>query len=75
MKKQYDIKINYSWCKKCGICYHFCPTGAIGKGELLKPVIMDASKCIGCLMCENLCPDFAITIQEKTPVQESVQNG
>ncbi|MEJ5230343.1 MAG: 4Fe-4S binding protein [Pseudothermotoga sp.] len=75
MKKQYEVTINYSWCKRCGICYHFCPTGAITKGELLKPIVSDPAKCIGCLMCENLCPDFAVTVNEKKSVQESVQNG
>jgi 2-oxoglutarate ferredoxin oxidoreductase subunit delta len=75
VKKSYEVEINYSWCKSCGICYSFCPTGAIGKGNLLEPVVSDEKKCIGCLMCENLCPDFAIVIKEKQSVQESAQNG
>lgn len=75
MKKQYDIYINYEWCKRCGICYTFCPTGALSKGELLKPIVSDRNKCIGCLMCENLCPDFAIAIKQLETVQWSVENA
>ncbi len=74
MKKQFEVLINYSWCKRCGICYRFCPTKTIKKGQLLEPVVEDSSTCIGCLMCENLCPDFAIVITEKNAVQESVEN-
>ncbi|AEH50500.1 4Fe-4S dicluster domain-containing protein [Pseudothermotoga thermarum] len=73
MKKQFLVQINYSWCKRCGICYRFCPTGTIKKGKLLEPVVEDHSTCIGCLMCENLCPDFAIVIVERKTIEESVE--
>jgi 2-oxoglutarate ferredoxin oxidoreductase subunit delta len=63
-KKQYRVEIKYQWCKACGICYHVCPTKTIIQGELNRPAVPDHSKCIGCLMCENLCPDFAINIVE-----------
>ncbi|HCI29184.1 MAG TPA: 4Fe-4S binding protein [Fervidobacterium sp.] len=63
-RKQYRVEIKYEWCKSCGICYHVCPTKTIINKELGKPVVLDHSKCIGCLVCENLCPDFAINIVE-----------
>lgn len=35
--------------------------------------VVHAEQCIGCKMCENLCPDFAITVtvfeKEKEPVK------
>ena len=63
-KKRYHVSFNYSYCKRCGICYWLCPTKTITKGELGKPQVIDHNTCIGCLMCENSCPDFAIDIQE-----------
>ncbi|MBT1248449.1 MULTISPECIES: 4Fe-4S dicluster domain-containing protein [unclassified Thermosipho (in: thermotogales)] len=65
-KKQFNVKINYNWCKSCGICYNTCPTKTIIKGEMNRPKVEDHTTCIGCLMCENLCPDFAIDIVEIT---------
>lgn len=65
-KRSFRVNINYDWCKSCGICYHTCPTKTIKEGELKRPVVKDHSTCIGCLICENLCPDFAINIVDIT---------
>ncbi len=75
-KKQFFVNIRYEWCKACGICYHVCPTKTIIQGELNKPTVPDHNKCIGCLMCENLCPDMVIDITEVTQeTKEGVENG
>ncbi|OAA29758.1 ferredoxin [Kosmotoga arenicorallina S304] len=71
-KKKFYVHINDSFCKKCGICYWICPTKTIVKGELGKPEVTDHDKCIGCLMCENACPDFAIDVVERKAVNENV---
>lgn len=63
--KRYQQFIFRDWCKACGICAAFCPKGVIGWSEN-GPVIENPEKCIGCRFCELHCPDFAITIQEKT---------
>ncbi|HOO74893.1 MAG: 4Fe-4S binding protein [Thermotogae bacterium] len=70
-KKSYEVKINRTLCKKCGLCYWICPTKTIVAGEFARPEIPDQSKCIGCLQCERICPDFAINVLE----QEGEQNG
>lgn len=64
-KKKFEQIIFLDWCKACGICIAFCPTRVYGPGEDMKPVILDADACIGCLFCELHCPDFAISIEEK----------
>jgi len=64
-KKEFLIKINLDFCKACGLCYSYCPTKAIGPDHEFRASVKDVAKCIGCLQCENYCPDFAIEIEEK----------
>jgi 2-oxoglutarate ferredoxin oxidoreductase subunit delta len=64
-KKEPNIDVFRAWCKGCGICVAFCPSGALAKDETGQPFVQDASKCIRCGWCEMRCPDFAITVQNK----------
>lgn len=62
------IQIIYrDWCKACGICVAFCPTGVYDRDESGKPLAARPDDCIGCRFCELHCPDFAITIEERYP--------
>ena len=67
-KKREEAKIDIfrAWCKACGICVAFCPTGALAKDEAGYPYVNDIEKCINCGWCEIRCPDFAITVESKT---------
>jgi 2-oxoglutarate ferredoxin oxidoreductase subunit delta len=49
-----------SWCKRCGICTHFCPTGALETDENGLPFLAHPEKCTLCGMCWMRCPDMAI---------------
>lgn len=60
-----SIDIYKAWCKGCGICAAFCPTGALARDESGSPYVKDPAKCIGCGWCEIRCPDFAITVKQK----------
>jgi len=66
-KKKVEAKIDIykAWCKACGICVAFCPTGALAKDETGSPYVKDVEKCISCGWCEIRCPDFAITVGKK----------
>ncbi len=59
------IDIYKAWCKACGICVAFCPTGALDRDETGSPYVKDVEKCISCGWCEIRCPDFAITVEQK----------
>ena len=65
-KEEPKIDIYRAWCKSCGICVAFCPTGALAKDEAGNPYVEDIDKCINCGWCEIRCPDFAITVEKKT---------
>lgn len=58
----WEITINSKWCKKCGLCVEFCPREVLEMGDDA-PVIKDVARCIGCLLCEMHCPDFAISVK------------
>lgn len=55
------VFIYHEWCKKCGICVTFCPTGTLARKTDGAPYVANPEKCIHCETCDRLCPDFAIT--------------
>ncbi len=57
------IDIYRAWCKACGICVAFCPTGVLEMDEAGYPFVKEIGKCINCGWCEIRCPDFAITVR------------
>ena len=69
-KEEPRIDIYRAWCKACGICVAFCPTGALAKDEAGYPYVKDVGKCIRCGWCEIRCPDFAITVEQKSKKKE-----
>jgi 2-oxoglutarate ferredoxin oxidoreductase subunit delta len=60
-----EIFIYHDWCKSCGICYEFCPTGVFTSDKSGRPVVANPDKCTVCLLCEMLCPDMAITVYKE----------
>ena len=72
-KETPKIDIFKAWCKACGICVAFCPTGALAKDEAGNPYVKDIGKCINCGWCEIRCPDFAITVEAKTKGKKRIE--
>ncbi len=69
-KKTFEQKIYHNWCKSCGICIALCPKKVYDKNATGGPVVARADDCIGCLVCELHCPDFAISITERVAVKD-----
>ncbi|RLF14456.1 MAG: 2-ketoglutarate ferredoxin oxidoreductase subunit delta [Thermoprotei archaeon] len=59
------ITIDDRLCKRCGICVEFCPSKALQPPEVEgePPKTVD-ERCLKCRLCELLCPDFAIAIED-----------
>lgn len=65
---EYHIDVNPHICKGCGYCKEVCHQGIFQFSDDFNPmgfkpaVISDTGRCVGCLKCLYVCPDFAIRV-------------
>ena len=59
---RFHVLIETDWCKACGICAAFCPTGTLAVPDGEKAAVVNPEACTGCELCARLCPDLAIEI-------------
>jgi ferredoxin len=52
-----------TWCKGCGLCIAFCPTGVLTSNADGYPVVTAPEKCTACHWCDTHCPDLAIIVK------------
>ncbi|HNT25216.1 MAG TPA: 4Fe-4S binding protein [Anaerolineales bacterium] len=62
-----QVTIFANWCKGCGICVAFCPTGVFALDDTDHPVVVHPEKCTACHWCDTHCPDFAIVVKKIAP--------
>ena len=66
----HKLWVDERYCKGCLICVEVCPTKSIVSSETINakgyviPVENDMASCKVCGLCELMCPDFAIAIEE-----------
>jgi 2-oxoglutarate ferredoxin oxidoreductase subunit delta len=53
-----------NWCKGCGICVAFCPTGVLVLDDDDHQVVVYPEKCTACHWCDTHCPDLAIVVKK-----------
>ncbi len=69
--RDYQVEVNFPVCKECGYCKEVCGPGVFSSGGAFnssgyKPMAASApDKCVGCLRCLMVCPDFAIAVQTR----------
>jgi 2-oxoglutarate ferredoxin oxidoreductase subunit delta len=62
-EKVVAIRINYDYCKRCGICSAFCNREVFTTDEFERPVAEKLAECTNCKLCVLRCPDFAIRLE------------
>ena len=68
--RQYTVEVNAAICKDCGYCRELCHmdifavSDSFNAGGYKPAVVKSSDRCVGCLKCLYVCPDFAITIRE-----------
>jgi 2-oxoglutarate ferredoxin oxidoreductase subunit delta len=66
-----NIDIDKNLCKGCNICIQFCPKKVYVVSKIRNsygstmPEPANINQCITCRLCERLCPDAAINIEEE----------
>jgi thioredoxin reductase/NAD-dependent dihydropyrimidine dehydrogenase PreA subunit len=67
----YDVQVDAALCKDCGYCDEVCGLDVFARSDAYhasgyRPyVAAHAERCIGCLRCIYICPDFAITVRDQ----------
>lgn len=59
-----QVVIFETWCKGCGLCVEFCPTGVLALDAEGHPYVALADKCTACHWCDTHCPDLAIVVHK-----------
>ena len=64
-----QIVIDEKYCKGCYLCISQCDKEVLVVSDnrntkgYLTPEAQELENCVGCLRCEMICPDMAITVE------------
>jgi len=64
------VHVREERCKGCAYCVEFCPCEVLALSDRFNlkgyhpPDVTDAAACLACGLCELICPEFAITVEE-----------
>jgi NAD-dependent dihydropyrimidine dehydrogenase PreA subunit len=71
--REFDVTVNEAACKSCSYCREVCGPSVFERSDRFnsggyRPFVPSgAARCVGCLKCLYICPDFAITIRDRHP--------
>lgn len=57
------IRVREDWCKGCEICVRVCQKKCLAMNGRGKVSVVNLEACNKCLLCDLLCPDFAIVVE------------
>ena len=64
------ISIDRKWCKGCGLCISVCNKNVLQFGDergdpgYIMPQVISPEECIGCCLCERICPDLCVEVEK-----------
>lgn len=70
--RMFEVVVYAENCKECGYCDEVCgldifvPTDYFNSRGYRPVEVKDSKRCVGCLQCFYVCPDYAIDIRELT---------
>ena len=77
-RRAFEVVVIADRCKECGLCIHVCPKKVLETGSRQNrkgyrvTVPARPRDCIGCKLCELVCPEFAIHVR---PSSDGVFRG
>jgi NADPH-dependent glutamate synthase beta subunit-like oxidoreductase/NAD-dependent dihydropyrimidine dehydrogenase PreA subunit len=73
----YDVSVDAALCKDCGYCDEVCGLDVFARSDTFhssgyRPyAAVHPDRCVGCLRCLYICPDFAITVSDLRSASEA----
>ncbi|OPY74708.1 MAG: NAD-dependent dihydropyrimidine dehydrogenase subunit PreT [Syntrophorhabdus sp. PtaU1.Bin050] len=67
--RQFTVMVDPLLCKECGYCKEVCSLNVFASSDAFNPsgykpvIVKDSDRCVGCLKCLYICPDFAVSIR------------
>ncbi|MCP4726448.1 MAG: ferredoxin family protein [bacterium] len=75
--KNYQIFIDERLCKGCDICVELCGKDVFTVSEQINkkgyyvPLPTKIENCSGCMICELICPEIAVIVEEEEKIEET----
>jgi formate dehydrogenase beta subunit len=73
----FDVEVDAALCKDCGYCDEVCGLDVFARSDTFhasgyRPyAAVHPDRCVGCLRCIYICPDFAITVNSLRATTEA----
>lgn len=79
--RQFIVEVDPLVCKECGYCREVCSLNVFAVSDAFNPggyrpvAAIGPERCVGCLKCLYICPDFALSIRNSDRINTDVRSG